>query len=123
MTQRKLIQNQPLVLILATFLSASVPVFAAENPAATAMEPAAQAGTTGGTVSAAPAAVETPTPASATAPASPDAAAVNPAALAPPSQNVTVNLINRLVQRGVLTKEDASELIRQAEADAELAHV
>jgi len=35
-----------------------------------------------------------------------------------PSQNVTINLINRLVQRGVLTKEDASELIKQAEADA-----
>lgn len=36
----------------------------------------------------------------------------------PPSQNVTINLINRLVQRGVLSKEDASELIKQAEADA-----
>ena len=34
------------------------------------------------------------------------------------SQNVTINLINRLVQRGVLTKEDADELIKQAEADA-----
>jgi hypothetical protein len=29
-----------------------------------------------------------------------------------------INLINRLVQRGVLTKEDATELIQQAEADA-----
>jgi len=48
--------------------------------------------------------------------------AVNPSALAPPSQNVTINLINRLVQRGVLPKEDAAELIRQAEADAEIAH-
>jgi hypothetical protein len=36
----------------------------------------------------------------------------------PPSQNVTINLINRLVQRGVLSKEDADELIKQAEADA-----
>jgi Putative porin len=35
-----------------------------------------------------------------------------------PSQNVVINLINRLVQRGVLTKEDASDLIQQAEADA-----
>lgn len=34
------------------------------------------------------------------------------------SQNVTINLINRLVARGVLPKEDAVELIRQAEADA-----
>lgn len=44
------------------------------------------------------------------------------AALAPggatPSQNVTINLINRLVERGALTKEDASDLIRLAEADA-----
>lgn len=38
-----------------------------------------------------------------------------------PSQNVTVNLINRLVQRGVLSKEDASDLIQQAETDAAIA--
>lgn len=38
-----------------------------------------------------------------------------------PSQNVTINLINRLVQRGALTKEDAAELIRMAENDAEVA--
>jgi len=37
----------------------------------------------------------------------------------PKSQNVTINLINRLVQRGVLSKEDAADLIKQAEADAE----
>ena len=35
-----------------------------------------------------------------------------------PSQNVTINLIHRLVQRGVLTQEDADELIKQAENDA-----
>jgi len=35
-----------------------------------------------------------------------------------PSQNVTINLIHRLVQRGVLTQEDADELIKQAEDDA-----
>lgn len=35
-----------------------------------------------------------------------------------PSQNVTINLINRLVERGVLPKEDAELLIKQAEADA-----
>ncbi len=39
-----------------------------------------------------------------------------------PSRNVTINLINRLVQRGVLPKEDASELIKQAEADTALAN-
>ena len=48
--------------------------------------------------------------------------AVNPAALVPPSQNVTINLINRLVQRGILSKEDATDLIKQAEADADIAH-
>ena len=41
-----------------------------------------------------------------------------PATPAAPSQNVTINLINRLVQRGVLTRDDASDLIKQAEADA-----
>lgn len=38
-----------------------------------------------------------------------------------PSQNVTINLINRLVERGVLPKEDAELLIKQAEADAAVA--
>ena len=35
-----------------------------------------------------------------------------------PSQNVTINLINMLVQRGVLTHADADGLIKQAAADA-----
>ncbi|MCE9610968.1 MAG: putative porin [Chthoniobacter sp.] len=39
-------------------------------------------------------------------------------AKAAPSESVTINLINRLVERGVLTKEDAAGLIQQAEADA-----
>ena len=43
------------------------------------------------------------------------AATAPPAA---PSENVTLNLINRLVQRGILTKEDAGDLIRQAQDDA-----
>jgi hypothetical protein len=38
-----------------------------------------------------------------------------------PSQSVTINLIHRLVQRGVLTQEDADELINQAEEDAVIA--
>src|SRR5262249_26969837 len=37
---------------------------------------------------------------------------------ATPSQNVTINLIHRLVERGVLTQADADELIKQAEQDA-----
>jgi len=52
-----------------------------------------------------------------------DQAMKEPAAAASPSpsQNVTINLINRLVERKVLTKEDADELIRRAEEDAAVA--
>ncbi len=39
-------------------------------------------------------------------------------ARATPSQSVTVNLINRLVAKGVLSKEDSAELVKQAEDDA-----
>ena len=47
------------------------------------------------------------------------AGAPAPSELPPaPSQNVTINLINRLVQRHVLSKEDAADLIKQAEEDA-----
>ena len=38
-----------------------------------------------------------------------------------PSTNVTINLINRLVEKGVLTKEDAADLIKQAEEDTVVA--
>ncbi len=44
-----------------------------------------------------------------------------PAPAAPKSQTVVVNLINRMVERGLLTKEDASDLIKQAEEDAVVA--
>ena len=37
------------------------------------------------------------------------------------SENVTINLINRLVQRGALTQGDATELIQLAEQDAAIA--
>jgi hypothetical protein len=50
-------------------------------------------------------------------------APATPTAPAGPSQNVTINLINRLVERGVLTKQDASDLIKQAEADATIARL
>lgn len=43
----------------------------------------------------------------------------DPAPIAPvPSTNVTINLISRLVQKGILTQGEATELIKQAEADA-----
>jgi hypothetical protein len=40
----------------------------------------------------------------------------------PLSENVTDNLINRLVERGVITKQDADGLLKQAEDDAVMAH-
>jgi hypothetical protein len=40
---------------------------------------------------------------------------------APKLQSVVINLINRMVRRGLLTKEDAEDLIKQAEDDAAVA--
>jgi hypothetical protein len=40
---------------------------------------------------------------------------------ATPSQNVTINLINLMVKRNLLTKEDAADLIKQAEQEADAA--
>lgn len=37
---------------------------------------------------------------------------------AAPTQSVTVNLIGRLVQKGILTQAEAAEMIKQAQADA-----
>jgi len=42
---------------------------------------------------------------------------------ATPSQNVTINLINRLVERKILTQQDADDLIKLAEDDANIARV
>jgi len=36
-----------------------------------------------------------------------------------PTGNVTINLIQKLVKRGILTQEEASDMIRQSEAEAE----
>ena len=41
-----------------------------------------------------------------------------PADAAAPTSNVTVNLINRLVEKKILTREEADEMIKQAQADA-----
>jgi hypothetical protein len=38
-----------------------------------------------------------------------------------PSENVTVNLVHRMVERGLLTASDGEDLIKQAEHDAEVA--
>ncbi|WP_395732572.1 putative porin [Prosthecobacter sp.] len=50
----------------------------------------------------------------------PNAAAPQPI-LNTPSQNVTLNLINRLVQKGILTHGEATDLIKGAEEDAAFA--
>lgn len=74
----------------------------------------------------APPATNTPAPISAdpaeAVPVLPDpnAAAPQPI-LNTPSQNVTLNLINRLVQKGILTHGEASDLIKGAEEDAAFA--
>ncbi len=41
-----------------------------------------------------------------------------PAHAAAPTQNATINLINRLVEKKVLTRDEADEMIKQAQADA-----
>jgi len=38
-----------------------------------------------------------------------------------PTDSVTINLINKLVQRGILTKNDAADMIKQAQAEAQVA--
>lgn len=45
-------------------------------------------------------------------------AEVKPAQPAAPSENVTINLIHRLVQKGILSQAEAAEMIQQAEQDA-----
>jgi len=53
-----------------------------------------------------------------TVPETTPAATATSSAPASPSKNAVINLIRRLVQRGVLSSEDAEDLIRQAEEDA-----
>lgn len=83
---------------------------------------------TPGVKTAAAAAAAGPAPAPAPTAAAPAATDLLPAAGTasprPPaslSENVTINLINRLVQRGALTQQDAADLIRLAEQDAQVA--
>jgi hypothetical protein len=45
-----------------------------------------------------------------------------PAPKPTPSENVTINLLHRMVERGLLKEEDAEELIKEAESDAAIAH-
>jgi len=57
-----------------------------------------------------------PTPSTPPAPEAPLGAAPEPGYT--PTGNVTINLINKLVERGILTREEADEMIKQAEAEA-----
>jgi hypothetical protein len=93
-------------LFLAGFAAAAEPAEPTDAAAPAGSPPSASAG-----------------PAAPAQPAEPVAPVASPSPSASPSQftrsqNVTINLINRLVQRGVLTKEDAAELIKMAEEDA-----
>ena len=54
-------------------------------------------------------------PAAAAAPPSADQAIAST-----PTGNVVINLINKLVERGVLTKDDAQGMVSQAQAEAEV---
>jgi len=51
----------------------------------------------------------------------PPAAPSGPVVAPPPSQNATINLVNLLVKRGILSREDAAGLIQQAEEEANVA--
>jgi hypothetical protein len=53
-----------------------------------------------------------------TLPESTPSTGTNSAATASPSQNVTINLINLMVKRGLIGKDDAAGLIKQAEQEA-----
>jgi len=91
-------------------LPAPLPLLAENAP------PAPAAGTA--TSSSTPAPISTD-PAEAV-PVLPDPNAAAPQAMTP-TQNVTLNLINRLVQKGILTHGEASDLIKGAEEDAAFA--
>ncbi|MHA3774148.1 putative porin [Verrucomicrobiota bacterium sgz303538] len=90
------------------------PVASGNKPASIDLIAAASAPQTAAADQINPAPVETASPETAVA-ASPSSA---PAPRVAPSESVTINLINRLVERGVLTKDDSRELMKQAEQDA-----
>lgn len=108
------------------------PLIAEAAPAANAVTQSAPVGAAkpqGPAVAAKPApAAVVPAPiADTTTPSAPPAGGLLPEPGAVPrptsslSENVTINLINRLVQRGALTQQDATDLIRLAEQDALMA--
>jgi hypothetical protein len=95
-----------------------LPMLAAATPPTTATPGQSATGSSSAPASVAPAGDAAPPPSSLL----PDPTAVgNAQPTASLSQNVTINLINRLVQRGALTQSDAVDLIRLAEQDAVIA--
>ncbi len=105
---------KPLPLLADNTAPAGTPTAGALSPATAGA--ASTAGPAAGTAPATP----TMTPATTAVLPDPNAAAPQPI-LNGPSQNVTLNLINRLVQKGILTHGEASDLIKGAEEDAAFA--
>ena len=129
MTNRQDVFRRQALLFLAIWCLSSVTLLAAE-PAASPI-PQISAVPNNGAAAPSPTPLVAPNPTPESSPKTvgapnpnaspPPGSPTNPAAADPsptPSQNAVINLINRLVQRGVLTKDDATELIQQAEADA-----
>ena len=108
-----------LVLAAEPALPPALPLLA-ENAAPAPAAP--QTGSASGTAAAVPpsAPISTDSADAAAVLPDPNAAAPKPI-LSGPSQNVTLNLINRLVQKGILTHGEASDLIKGAEEDAAFA--
>jgi hypothetical protein len=87
---------------------------ASDNGAAPSPTPVASPSPNGS-----PVPVASPSPAASPANSgTPPSGSASPEPSPTPSQNVVINLINRLVQKGVLSKDEAADLIHQAEADA-----
>jgi len=91
------------------------PVTLPDASLASALPEASTTAAVDANTTAAPDATTTTSPAVASVATPP---AMPPPAPATPSQNVTINLINLMVKRGLITKEDAADLIKQAEAEA-----
>jgi hypothetical protein len=125
MTNRDRVLRRQVLLLVLMWCASTLPGFAADPASSPSSQaPSAADNKTGPAPVVTPNANATPnaaaTPVVSPSPTPTEAASVSSTAQASPSpsQNAVINLINRLVQRGVLTKEDATDLIQQAETDA-----
>src|SRR5580704_13535334 len=133
MTNRDRVLRRQVLLLVLMWCASTLPGFAADPASSPSSQaPSAADNNTGPAPvvtpnanatpapSAVPAASPVVSPSPAPSPTPTDVASASSTAQASPtpSQNAVINLINRLVQRGVLTKEDATDLIQQAETDA-----